>query len=210
MLIVAASGCSAAVGTTNPDAGADASRSDAAAAEAGPTDPVVCSGGTAATFPSLDRRCSSTSDCALFEHQSDCCGNMAALGARATERARFDAAEQTCRAMLPGCGCAGGTYRTDDGMSTGTRAAIVVECREERCTTTVRTGEPCGAVTCALDEACMRPCCGVPNCEAPPPTCVRIPPACATNPSCSCFESNPCPTGSCVGWENGRPLCICA
>jgi hypothetical protein len=55
-------------------------------------------------------------------------------GINATEVARFTAAEQTCEAQYPACGCAEGATTTDTGqVVTGLNAPV--ECLTGTCTT---------------------------------------------------------------------------
>ncbi len=75
----------------------------------------------------LDRGCTSDTDCVVGIHQTDCCGNTAAIGMNRTE-ARFDALESTCQASYPGCGCASGPTRTDSGETAFDSMSIQVAC----------------------------------------------------------------------------------
>jgi hypothetical protein len=103
---------------------ADAS-TDTPATDTGPA--IVC-GSAGGTFPTFDARCTADEDCAVGVHQTDCCGNMAALGMRRGERPAFDAAEAICRPMYPGCGCPTRGVLADDGQWSHDRGALRVRC----------------------------------------------------------------------------------
>lgn len=161
-------------------------------------------------FPTFDARCAADDDCVLGVHQTDCCGNTVAIGMRAAERARFEAAEAVCRPMYPGCGCPSAGTLADDGMRSFSAGALRVACRAGRCTTAVAAEPSCPGVTCGPGELCARGCCGIPGCTPPPSRCVPVPPACAGRPSCGCLGSGACPTGSCVGVDGANVTCLCA
>jgi hypothetical protein len=78
---------------------------------------VMCSGTSPAMFPTFDRSCGGDGDCFAALHQTDCCGNSRALGLNVSARAAFAAAEMTCRAQYPGCGCPARAPTDDDGRS---------------------------------------------------------------------------------------------
>jgi hypothetical protein len=109
---------------------------DAATDVATDTSPIVCSGGTS-TFPTFDNRCTSSGDCVVAVHQSDCCGNNQALGIHRSQQAAFDAAEAVCRPMYPRCGCPTRGILADDDRWTFTRENIAATCRAGMCTTSV-------------------------------------------------------------------------
>ncbi len=76
----------------------------------------------------LDDRCTIDSDCVLGIHQTDCCGNTAAVGFNHAERTRFDTLEPLCAASYPGCGCPQGPTRTDSGETALDASTILVAC----------------------------------------------------------------------------------
>ena len=76
----------------------------------------------------LDDRCAMDSDCAFGIHQTDCCGNTAAVGFNHAERMRFDTLEPMCAASYPGCGCPPGPTRTDSGETALDASTILVAC----------------------------------------------------------------------------------
>lgn len=175
----------------------------------------MCGGHDATSFPAFDRACASDGDCTIVGHQLDCCGTLDAMGIAASEAAHFGSAESACRAMYPACGCDSGTVRTDDGSmpppGSGT-SAVVVHCVSSVCTTSARAETPCGASTCTPYQVCVMECSGIPRPDAGPlPShCVDVPAACTGRSDCACFGTNPCPTGSCEGVQNGVPLRLCA
>ncbi|MGE0787391.1 MAG: hypothetical protein AB7S26_17090 [Sandaracinaceae bacterium] len=146
-------------------------------------DEVVCGVGTAETFPDFDRTCADVSDCAVYEHQSDCCGSLRALGLRADVADAFAAAEASCRGMYPGCGCAPRPTEADDGTTdTGARAARV-ECVMGLCTSTfgLPNGADCDGTgdVCGAGLACCYPC-GIAGCTNQcMPRCEDGTPGCA-------------------------------
>lgn len=85
------------------DAGAD-SNADVDVADNGPATEVDHYCGDLA-FPVFDRSCEHTYECALVEHQSDCCGSIRWMGVPSRLAAEFDAAEAQCRASYEECHC---------------------------------------------------------------------------------------------------------
>lgn len=185
---------------------ADAS-TDTPATDTGPA--IVC-GSAGGTFPTFDARCTADEDCAVGVHQTDCCGNMAALGMRRGERPAFDAAEAICRPMYPGCGCPTRGVLADDGQWSHDRGALRVRCLAGRCVTSVASAPACPGVTCGPGQLCARGCCGIPGCTPPPSRCVTVPDACAGRPACGCLEPGACPSGSCHSVEGDQVVCLCA
>jgi hypothetical protein len=76
----------------------------------------------------LDDRCTMYSDCTFGVHQTDCCGNTAAVGLNHAERVRFDTLEPMCAASYPGCGCPAGPTHTDSGETALEASMIRVAC----------------------------------------------------------------------------------
>jgi hypothetical protein len=87
------------------------------------------------SFPAFDKSCTDAPDCVVALHQTDCCGNVMALGLSSAEKAAFGAAEQTCRSQYPGCGCPAGPISTEEGQTTTDASAVDVKCRGGVCTT---------------------------------------------------------------------------
>ncbi|MCA9611037.1 MAG: hypothetical protein KC619_35830 [Myxococcales bacterium] len=142
---------------------------------------VMC-GGATSTFPTYDRTCTDVSECVIVDHQTDCCGAIAAMGIRADEESAFDDAEALCRGMYPACGCAAGPRTADDGTTYDGSREVRVECVAGSCTTTF--GLPSGAActapgdTCGAGLSCCYPC-GIPGCDnVCEPTCDPGDPGC--------------------------------
>jgi len=66
-------------------------------------------------FDDLDRSCQSAADCALVEHQTDCCGSILVMGIALSAAPDFAAVEQYCAAQFPACGCAARGLELEDG-----------------------------------------------------------------------------------------------
>lgn len=206
-------GCAATLAPSGDAApGPDVIASDAPAVDVPATDAgeAIRCGGEDASFPTFATDCAGDGDCALAVHQTNCCGDHAALGLARTERARFDAAEATCRAMYPGCGCPTRGTLADDGQWSTDPAALRVACRAGRCVTSVASAPACPGVTCGPGQLCARGCCGVPGCTPSPSRCVRVPEGCEGRPSCECLGRDACGAGGCVGVQGGDITCICA
>lgn len=141
-------------GTTD-DAGsadsgaADAGSSDAGSSDAGSSDAGATNDG-GATQPdsgvvtcdfvgSLSRECTADDDCIVVIHQTDCCGNTAAIGLNRAESAEFDADEPLCRATYPRCGCPARPTVTDSGETADDTSAIQVACIDTGPTNTCLT-----------------------------------------------------------------------
>lgn len=148
-------GCSATVRAPS-DAGAtaDAPTTDNPTTDTPTTDnpttdtgPAIRCEGVTSVFPEFDARCEADADCALGVHQTNCCGDRAALGIRRDERARFDAAEAVCRPMYPRCGCPTRGTLADDGRWSFDDGALRVACRGGRCVTSVADAPDCPGVT---------------------------------------------------------------
>jgi hypothetical protein len=206
MVVALLAGCGGVVSPTG-DGGADAGRE--AGVDGGGA--VQCNA-SPPVFPEFDRSCTRRDDCVVAVHQTDCCGNQAALGVRTSELARFNAAEGQCRGQFPGCGCPSMGILADDGRRTFSATELIVDCVASRCTTAVAgTTARCGTNTCAAGQLCAAGCCGVPGCTPSPSVCVSVPPACGGTPTCACLGAAACPSGgSCVSVEGTNVVCICA
>ena len=90
----------------------------------------------ATTFPLLDKSCMSTSDCFIALHTVSCCGTEIAVGLSTSSQVTFNTVEAACDAGYPGCGCASGPTRAEDGRGED-QGAIQLECRAGSCTTYV-------------------------------------------------------------------------
>lgn len=105
------------------DTAGDAGSSDANSA-------VQCTG-TTGTFPTYSKECGSDGDCAIGEHQLNCCGTKLAIGLSKSAQAAFEADEQVCESQYPGCGCAQFPTQAEDGKT----GAIAVHCIDTQCMT---------------------------------------------------------------------------
>lgn len=128
------------------DAGAnDVPATDAPVADVSPNDAAADASASGITcnapggsFPAIDQRCAMASDCVAVFHQTDCCGNSAAIGIATSQRASFDAAETACRMLFPRCGCPAQAPLADDGNRSFDMNQVGVVCRMNRCFTYVR------------------------------------------------------------------------
>lgn len=96
---------------------------------------LTCESGSA-TFPGLDKACAVDADCALVDHTTSCCGSMTAIGLAKDSVAAFQQAEAACSAGYPGCGCAAGPTKAEDGRD-ATQGTIMVHCASGSCTSYV-------------------------------------------------------------------------
>ncbi|MEY4515521.1 MAG: hypothetical protein RLZZ450_7643 [Pseudomonadota bacterium] len=165
--------CDDAAVVTRLDAGGDAASTlhDAATSnqDASTIDQETSLECGAKGFPRFSRACQTQAECVVVEHQINCCGTRVATGVRSESRAAFDAAEMSCRASYPACGCAELATRADDGTMASGSAQARVECLAGGCTTTFlpATGGSCGTgeATCGLGYSCCYPC-GIPGCSS--------------------------------------------
>lgn len=85
-------------------------------------------------FPVFDKSCSHEADCFIAFHMINCCGDLA-IGYNISAQSAFSAAEKTCEAMYPACGCAAPT-KAEDGR-TQVQGEIMVRCSTGTCNTYV-------------------------------------------------------------------------
>ncbi len=116
--------------------GSDASRADAGQADAGPVPGVVCMGNKPA-FPPFSKACAVDADCVAVTHQINCCGTDIALAVAKSEATAYQAAEATCRAQYPGCGCASEPTVAEDGQIALWNSPVVAVCKAGACMATV-------------------------------------------------------------------------
>ena len=110
---------------------------DGGSAGADQSPPGVSCGSGKEVFPTFDKQCASTSDCALGIHQIDCCGSHLEIGFNASEVGAFQADEKACESMLPLCECDARETIAEDGKSPSAGHPIVVTCDAGRCMTSV-------------------------------------------------------------------------
>jgi len=103
-----------------------------------------------------DRRCTGAADCAVYEHQKDCCGGIQAIGVRASELTRYQGNEVGC---IPACACAA-DYTLEDGTRVNWGRAAA-DCVGGSCVTVEGLGEGdlCGdgLGLCSVDLVCCLP-----------------------------------------------------
>jgi hypothetical protein len=87
-----------------------------------------------ATFPPLEKACSTASDCFIARHTKNCCGTQIAVGINVNAAVAFMTAEGSCDAAYPGCGCAQFPTEAEDGR-TEDLGAIQVRCDSGLCAT---------------------------------------------------------------------------
>lgn len=102
--------------------------------DAAKTDPAVCKANLEA---SIDRSCTTASDCVLVA-SADCCGTIM-LAVRAGTQAGFPAVEATYEACLacPPLGC-NHADQAEDGSVPQAGQAIVATCTASRCVSAVQ------------------------------------------------------------------------
>jgi hypothetical protein len=105
-------------------------------ADASPSSVELACESHGTTFPSLEKACSLASDCFIAQHMVSCCGTMFAVGLSTKAMAAFTDAETKCEAAYPGCGCAAGPTKAEDGR-TSADGTISVRCDTGLCQTYV-------------------------------------------------------------------------
>ena len=87
----------------------------------------------AGCLPPPGRACAAATDCALLNHQVDCCGSQVALGVASAARAAAEQQELVCAAQWPRCRCVAQQTVADDGKPFADAAALKVRCVAGRC-----------------------------------------------------------------------------
>jgi hypothetical protein len=140
LVFLAAPACSGTVGSGSSGAGGGASSGSSGAgggASSGSSSggaTVQCTA-TPPVFPAFDKSCATPADCVIKLHMINCCGTQIAIGINASQSAAFDQAEALCDAMYPGCGCAQGPTKADDGKEATDISMIKVDCKAGACST---------------------------------------------------------------------------
>ncbi|MFZ5892738.1 MAG: hypothetical protein ACOY0T_16890 [Myxococcota bacterium] len=116
-----------------------------------PTDPGMCSSGTATSYPrpNLDKTCTSAADCFVDAHLKDCCGSEEALAFNNRERERFTAYEAACPMLA--CGCPTSQPMAEDGSLLTMISDARAECIDGRCI----ARSPATQGTCLATSECM-------------------------------------------------------
>jgi hypothetical protein len=130
-LLAFACGGTVSSGSSGTGGGASSSSSGSGSASSGGA-AVQCTA-TPPVFPAFDKSCATAADCAVKLHTVSCCGTQAAIGINASQSAAFDQAEALCDAMYPGCGCAQGPTKAEDGKETTDNNVIKVDCKAGAC-----------------------------------------------------------------------------
>jgi hypothetical protein len=112
--------------------GDDAGTGDSISIDAISTDGPVGDGGACfdptGTIPYMYRRCGTDAECSTAKHQTNCCGDKTVTGINAAESGAFATCESAWDAHFPGCGCAEGPDKTDDGLVITDPTKVVVHC----------------------------------------------------------------------------------
>src|SRR5512138_1713743 len=102
--------------------------------DASPTSEQLACESKGTTFPSLEKACLVASDCFVAQHMISCCGTRIAVGFNVASEPAFTSAETTCAMAYPGCGCASGPTKAEDGRTT-IDGTITVRCDTGLCRT---------------------------------------------------------------------------
>jgi hypothetical protein len=137
--LLACGACQGGKGDGTAAADARSAGTDAAAGDLA----LTCSAGES-SFPVFSRSCSDVTDCAIANHQIDCCGSTIATGIAATDLNSFEASEASCAALFPACGCASQPPILDDGSSAINFDTIDVACSLEGFCATFNAVQPGG------------------------------------------------------------------
>ncbi|MFI5299920.1 MAG: hypothetical protein ACHREM_17670 [Polyangiales bacterium] len=105
--------------TSSIDAGSDVVTTDGAS-------PICDEAGV--LFGESTKQCHAASECTFYVHQTDCCGDTVLTGVTKAALAAVTACESTWDKHFPGCGCAEGPPKTDDGKTTTFGATPTVTC----------------------------------------------------------------------------------
>ncbi len=95
---------------------------------------LACAPGAPQAEITVDRSCKADADCAVGAHIRDCCGSIALIGIRASERSRFDAAERACNPQGGACECVAKPTVMEDGRGVRELRDAWVSCLAGRCT----------------------------------------------------------------------------
>ncbi|HEY6461270.1 MAG TPA: hypothetical protein VIY73_13990, partial [Polyangiaceae bacterium] len=78
---------------------------------------LACMDSTGTLSYSL-KSCQSDSDCTIQQEETDCCGTILYAGVNQSSVSEFKVCESAWEAHFPGCGCASGQTKTEDGHVT--------------------------------------------------------------------------------------------
>jgi hypothetical protein len=91
---------------------------------------LTCNADSSA-FPAFSRSCQDATDCAIANHQTDCCGNTIATGIAQSDLAAFQQSETACQPLFPACGCPALPPVLDDGSMASSLESVGVGCSSE-------------------------------------------------------------------------------
>ncbi len=119
---------------------------------------VRCTGANP-TFPTIDKRCSTSADCVVVRHTTSCCGSALLMAINHGDVGRFQAAETICDAQYPACGCASFGVDVEDGtvLPSGSENLVVASCDNMVCRSHY-SGKTfaCGTTTCTDQQSCTQ------------------------------------------------------
>lgn len=161
-------------------------------------------------FPSFDRSCNVSADCAIGTVQADCCGTLTVTGINASEQQRFDEAASLCAGQFPQCGCPAQPTRADDGTVATSTAGPIVDCLAGTCSTTFQGPRtPCGpdGATCdTATEVCVA---RLPSGPSIAYVCEPVPAGCEADRTCGCMAPEFCTGAFNICNEDGPNQIIC-
>ena len=152
--------------------------------------------GPGGTFPTFARGCSSATNCALVQHETNCCGSMLIMGINHGEVTRFADAEKLCESQYPLCGCVSQGIQAEDGTTVPADMAntIVAECVNMTCRSKYGGKTfACGQKTCTDLQYCS----------------VTIGGAAGTLPTYNCVPMGNCTSCACLP-NSGSCTCLVA
>lgn len=128
---LAVAACGGTIGPGDGDAATTDAAADGIALDAGPDAAYAACIDSSGQVDSSLKTCQSDGDCVIEEEQTDCCGTILYVGIRASAVSAFATCEAAWVDHFPGCGCASGAKKTEDGTVTGPgadAAAPAVHC----------------------------------------------------------------------------------
>jgi hypothetical protein len=145
LVVVSLVTCVACQGGSSDDADGPDAQPGAADASTGSLQ-LTCNADNSTTFPAFSRSCQDATECAIANHQIDCCGSTIATGIAATDLAAFEQSESACATLFPACGCASQPPVLDDGTMASNLGTIDVGCSNEGTCVTFNAEQPGGGL----------------------------------------------------------------
>ena len=90
-------------------------------------------GGCASRAEQFLRVCATEFNCALLNHQVDCCGSEVVIGVSSISLTAAQNLERSCVAQGPLCRCAAKETLAEDGKTFPDGAALKLRCKAGRC-----------------------------------------------------------------------------